>query len=1519
MRKHPRMTLAMLMVLCAVVAMVLYAQGSKNMPTQSPSQPKEQTMTAGADAQPAEVPGADVPATTDANPTPAEGSTTADPAPAVSAATATQSSESAQVNDSAASVPTTANVPAAATTASTEKSAVTEDLQRQMRTAVSHAEKPKVSPDAAYEPGVVLVSVRKGATAAQVSRAMADAGVKTVDHNDIEVVTDDLMKAKLAANASIDDAIYELESTGVAKGAQPNYLYEIAEELTPVADVGLKREGATTPGVSADAEVAGPKAPVASEPATESAPGEVHSETQSDGQPATDTQSMTPTSARDFLNDTYANNQWGLDSIDALAAWEFPALKNATTTVGVGIVDNGFGDTHEDLADNVRSTYSVATKLENVPVTPPPGTPDPNHGSHVAGIVGATSNNQKGVSGVGFNHLKLSLVSITRASNPGSISTSDVVEGFDYLIKHKNQYNIRVANMSIGGGVRSLPDPKDDAILNEIDKAYDKGIVTVASAGNRTTQYNVPYINYPSEYKNVVSVMNLRNTDSANPKSVERSPSSNYNAEGMSGKDIAAPGTDIYSTYPTGYGTMSGTSMAAPHVAGVMGLMFTVNPALSPVQAKEKLYSSARDLNDARLGHGEVNAAAAVRAAAAAVIQGPEYLAVGSTATYSVTSDSAGWTFSSTNPSILTIDASGSATAVSTGKATVNATKENTTISQEVTVLGPITGKSLVAIDGFTELAVTTPDGCGDLAWSWSSSNEGVAKVAESGTVYGKSAGTVTITATLVSDSNVQLNYVVTVYDAVKGDAYVPMGSTTVLTPEIPAELEGATISWSSENEQVATVEKVDQGGKVTAVQAGGAVVSCTIGEGDNAVTNAWRVYVYGPIEGDTSTGVGQNTPLKVAGIDLLSEELQTGWTWSLGSGSDSAVAVVSEDGVVTGKKPGQVTVTATRLSGDSQVSFSYGVSVTALSLADAKVTIPKQTYSGKNLTPVPEVTLDGSALTAGTDYEVVEQTIVNVGSYDVVIRGKGNYSGTVTGIFMVEPKRLTPPKPVTGLVYNGKEQTGIPAGEGYALRGHAKETDAGEYMATAVVTDQVNTCWNDNDPYYDIDWKIEECPISNVTVSGLGTYVFNGSAYTPKPTVMLGDMTLTEGTDYTLSYANNVNVGTATVTLLTGENVENFKGTKQAAFTIVPASLSSASVTGLSTQIYTGKFLTPKPTVTLAGKTLREGTDYTLTYKNNLEPGTATVTVTGKGNYAGTKAATFKIVYPSCSVAYRTHVQNDGWRGWVRDGAVSGTTDQALRLEGVNLKLEGQSYTGSIEYRTHVQNIGWEGSWQRDGALSGTTGQSLRLEAIQIRLTGEMAEHYDVWYRVHCQAAGWMGWAKNGERAGTATYGYRLEALEVMLLRKGSAAPGSTVGTYQQQLVGYSTHVQNIGWQEQVADGDASGTSGQSLRLEGIRIGLQQKLYAGSIEYRTHVQNIGWEGSWARDGALSGTTGRGLRLEAIQIRLTGEMAEHYDVWYRAHVQGIGWMDWVKNGENAGTTNRALRLEAIKVKLTPRT
>ncbi|EGO8836295.1 TPA: C39 family peptidase [Enterococcus faecalis] len=131
---------------------------------------------------------------------------------------------------------------------------------------------------------------------------------------------------------------------------------------------------------------------------------------------------------------------------------------------------------------------------------------------------------------------------------------------------------------------------------------------------------------------------------------------------------------------------------------------------------------------------------------------------------------------------------------------------------------------------------------------------------------------------------------------------------------------------------------------------------------------------------------------------------------------------------------------------------------------------------------------------------------------------------------------------------------------------------------------------------------------------------------------------------------------------------------------------------------------------------------------------------------------------------------------------------------------------------------------------------------------------------------------------------------------------------------INYQTHIQDIGWQGVVKNGDISGTSRRSLRLEGIKMNISNSDLAGSVEYRTHVQEIGWQG-YVKDNQLSGTSGKSLRLEAIQIRLTGEIANAYDVYYRVHIEDKGWLNWAKNSESAGSQSAAKRLEAIQIKL----
>lgn len=150
----------------------------------------------------------------------------------------------------------------------------------------------------------------------------------------------------------------------------------------------------------------------------------------------------------------------------------------------------------------------------------------------------------------------------------------------------------------------------------------------------------------------------------------------------------------------------------------------------------------------------------------------------------------------------------------------------------------------------------------------------------------------------------------------------------------------------------------------------------------------------------------------------------------------------------------------------------------------------------------------------------------------------------------------------------------------------------------------------------------------------------------------------------------------------------------------------------------------------------------------------------------------------PTVSCLYRTHIQNDGWEtAFKSDGQMSGTAGRSLRLEGIEIKLEGDSNLG-IQYKTHIENIGWENVWKANGDMSGTKGQGLRLEAIDIQLTGTDADKFDVYYRVHAQNFGWLNWAKNGDSAGTAGFGYRLEGIKIVVVPKGETPPAVEAGT---------------------------------------------------------------------------------------------------------------------------------------------
>ena len=172
----------------------------------------------------------------------------------------------------------------------------------------------------------------------------------------------------------------------------------------------------------------------------------------------------------------------------------------------------------------------------------------------------------------------------------------------------------------------------------------------------------------------------------------------------------------------------------------------------------------------------------------------------------------------------------------------------------------------------------------------------------------------------------------------------------------------------------------------------------------------------------------------------------------------------------------------------------------------------------------------------------------------------------------------------------------------------------------------------------------------ASVTLS-TSTYAYDGKAKKPGVTVKLNGKTLKNGTDYTVSYSNNTKVGTATVKI-TGKG--NYTGSVSKTYNI-KNNFKKATVSGISTKAFTGKNITQSFTVKYNGKTLKKGTDYTVSYLSNKNIGTATVKVTGKGSYAGTITKTFKINPAKQEIQKLTAKSKAFFVDWAQKGSATG------------------------------------------------------------------------------------------------------------------------------------------------------------------------------------------------------------------------------------------------------------------------
>jgi N-acetylmuramoyl-L-alanine amidase len=254
------------------------------------------------------------------------------------------------------------------------------------------------------------------------------------------------------------------------------------------------------------------------------------------------------------------------------------------------------------------------------------------------------------------------------------------------------------------------------------------------------------------------------------------------------------------------------------------------------------------------------------------------------------------------------------------------------------------------------------------------------------------------------------------------------------------------------------------------------------------------------------------------------------------------------------------------------------------------------------------------------------------------------------------------------------------------------------------------------------------------------------------------------------------------------------------------------------------------------------------------------------------------------------------------------------------------------IKYRVHVQNIGWM-NWMTEGELAGTEGKSYRMEAVEIKLEGA-PKGYHVLYQAHVQNVGWQNWVKDGETAGTSGRSLRVEAIKIKLVKdetpvvetpgtnppkeeippKEQPGNGTTVPpVIKEMTIKAQSHVQNIGWEPFKKEGEVLGVPEKELRLEAMKLQLENPIANVKLSYQAHVQNIGWQ-NWVSDGQVMGSLGSSLRIEGVRIKLENA-PKGYSVLYQACVEGEGWQGWVKDGQIAGVIARSKKLTGLKVKL----
>jgi hypothetical protein len=270
---------------------------------------------------------------------------------------------------------------------------------------------------------------------------------------------------------------------------------------------------------------------------------------------------------------------WGIAKVNAPDGWK---VNRGSQKIVVAVIDTGIDYNHKDLAFNVwRNPNPTNNDVAGFDFVHNDGLPfdDQGHGTHTAGTVGAVGGNGVGISGV---TQLVSVMGVKFITSRGTGDTASAIKAIDYAVKN----GAKILSNSWGG-----KGDNNKALYNSIEAAKNAGVIFVAAAGNDGTDNDQPNPVYPASFDNE-NIVAVAATD-------EKDAIAFFSNYGPKTTDVAAPGVNIYSLAPgDGYASHSGTSMACPHVAGALALIWAKKPNMTADEVKKALYQTVDPVPD---------------------------------------------------------------------------------------------------------------------------------------------------------------------------------------------------------------------------------------------------------------------------------------------------------------------------------------------------------------------------------------------------------------------------------------------------------------------------------------------------------------------------------------------------------------------------------------------------------------------------------------------------------------------------------------------------------------------------------------------------------------------------------------------------------------------------------------------------------------------------------------------------------------------------------------------------------